>query len=101
MASAIVPTKTVPSADIKKRKRQKSLDEVDTIMMESSKNISSLADTLSTVLKKNLNQSQPDVSSEVQIMIGSLAVGLSKVPEESQMDCLISLFSCINTYIKK
>lgn len=42
-ASAIIPQKQIPLRDtVKKRKRGTAYDEVDTIILESSKNISSL-----------------------------------------------------------
>ncbi|XP_018361214.1 PREDICTED: cell wall protein RBR3-like [Trachymyrmex cornetzi] len=100
--SKIVPKKQTPPSDIKKRKRGLT-DEEDAIMLQSSKNISSLANTLETVLKNPTSKqlAVSEVTSEVQTMIGPIALGLNKVPMEYQMDCLIHILSSINDFAKK
>ena len=81
---------------------------MDTVLLQSSKNVSSLASTLETALKQQVSipiASQQlavhEVTPAVQSMIGSIALGLSKVSVEWQMDCLIRILSCINEFAKK
>lgn len=105
IVSTITPQKLTPSADTKKRKWQTN-DEIDTVMLESSKNISSLANTLEMALKQNLTSvesqtTKPELPHAVENMMSGIALGLSKVCEERQMDCFISILACINEFIKK
>lgn len=110
IVSTITPQRLTPPADTKKRKRQTN-DEVDTVMLESSKNISSLANTLEMALKQNLTSAvsqptkpkptKPELPHAVENMMSGIALGLSKVCEEHQMDCFISILACINEFIKK
>ncbi|XP_018315640.1 uncharacterized protein, partial [Mycetomoellerius zeteki] len=68
-ASKIVPKKQTPPPDIKKRKRGLT-DKENALMLQSSKNISSLANTLETVLKNSSKQlAVSEVTSEVQTMM--------------------------------
>lgn len=75
-------------------------------MQESSRNIASLANTLEIALKEKIMsaESQPkkkELPDAVENMISGIALGLSKVHEEHQMDCFISILACINEFIKK
>lgn len=72
-------------------------------MVESSQNISSPASTLETALKTPTLKQQltSECTPAVQGMLPSITLGLNKVPEEHQMNCLISILSCINTFIRK
>jgi len=111
IAPTIIPQKKTPPLDkIKKRKRNSNeVNETDAIMQQSSKNISSLACTLETVLqgqiltpKTSQQLTLPEVSTPAaQNMTGSIALGLSKVPAEHHMDCLIRVLFCINEFAKK
>jgi len=83
IVSTITPQKLTPPADTKKRKRQTN-DEVDTVMLESSKNISSLANTLEMALKQNLTSAvsqptKPELPHAVENMMSGIALGLSSL----------------------
>ena len=108
MATSIKPAKTVPPTDpIKKRKRDS--EKTDDILSQSSKNVSILATSLSTALER-FGQSQlvqpaprpnrPDMSSDVEAMLGSIAVALSKVPEKEQVSCVVDMLAVVKGYIK-
>lgn len=104
-AAAIIPKKHTPPADIAKKRKRGAVDDIDTIMIESTKNISSLATTLETQMKtstsnQGLQQSfLSGFTPPVQGMMSSIALGLGKVSEESHIDCLISVLSCIKDFI--
>jgi len=110
IAPTIIPQKKTPPLDkIKKRKRNSNeVNETDAIMQQSFKNISSLACTLETVLQGQISTPKtsqqltlPETPLAIQNMTGSIILGLSKVPEEHHMDCLIRVLSCINEFAKK
>lgn len=103
LAANVTIKKKTPSADISKKRKRETIDEVDRVMVQSSQNISSLANTLDTALKTSALKQQltSECTPAVQGMLPSITLGLNKVPEEHQMDCLISILSCINTFVKK
>jgi len=72
-------------------------------MVQSSQNISSLASTLETALKSSALKQKltSEHTPAVQGMLPSITLGLNKVSEEHQMDCLISILSYINTFVRK
>jgi len=106
MAFVIIPQKKIPMVDTVKKRKRGSIDEMDALILESSKSICSLSTTLKAALKTStlLEVQKLDKSGwspAIQGMMGSIALGLSKVPEECQMDCLISILSEINRFVKK
>ncbi|CAL1687579.1 unnamed protein product [Lasius platythorax] len=103
LAANVTFKKQTPSADIPKKRKRETIDELDRVMLESSQNISSLASTLETALKTpTLKQKlTPECTPAIQGMLPSITLGLNKVPEEHQMDCLISILSCIKTFVRK
>lgn len=111
MTSIINPKKETPLADNfkNKRKRRTALEEVEIAMIQSSKNISSLTNTLETAFKviapmqlqPTTSQLLEGCSSAIQGMIGSVILGLSKIPEKRQMDCLIAVLTSINSFVEE
>lgn len=80
-------------------------EEIETVMILSSKNIYSLTNTLETAFKVI---SQPATSqllegctSAIQGMIGSAILGLTKVPEKRQMKYLITVLICIKNFVEE
>ncbi|KAL0104088.1 hypothetical protein PUN28_006109 [Cardiocondyla obscurior] len=105
MAASIKPTKTVPLTDpIKKRKRDS--EKTSDMLSHSSKNVSLLAASLSSALER-FGQSQPlqpaprpNIYSDVETMLGPIAVALSKVDEKEQVSCVMDMLAVVKRYIK-
>lgn len=107
MATSIHPAKTVPPNDsVKKRKRN--FEKTDDVLSQSSKDISFLAASLGTALEKFGSQpvqsaffSSPNMSSDVQAMLSSIAVALNRVSEEEQVLCVMDMLAVVKKYIQK
>ncbi|KAL0098523.1 hypothetical protein PUN28_020479 [Cardiocondyla obscurior] len=105
MAASIKPTKTVPPTDpIKKRKRDS--EKTSDMLSHSSKNVSLLAASLSSALER-FGQSQPlqpaprhNIYSDVETMLGPIAVALSKVDGKEQVSCVMDMLAVVKRYIK-
>ena len=106
MAAAIQPSKSVPPQDIvKKRKRDRDLK--DDMLSQSSKELSQLASTINKAVEQlavptpPAPKMHPNVSPDVEALLGSVVVAFSRVPQDHQITCVMELLKVINTFISK
>ena len=110
MAASIQPTKTVsPTDPVKKRKRNS--EKTDDVLSQSSKDISFLATSLGAALERFGPQPvQPkpcpdpprpnNMSSDIETMLGFVAVALKKVPEVERISCVMDMVAVAKNYTK-
>jgi len=101
----------VPQCDSSYKKRRREVDIINKSIMESNKSIAELAVTVGTALQKataeemqtaSAGAARATFSTEVQTMMSTLGLALSKVNEEDHLDCLIELLQVVRTnYIKR
>lgn len=109
MAASIQPSKTVPPKDpVKKRKRDS--EKTDDVLFQSSKDVSFLATSLGAALERfgplhpvqpAPHLGRPNMSSDIEAILGFVAVALSKVPEEEQVSCVMDMVTVVKRYTKK
>ncbi|XP_032683405.1 uncharacterized protein LOC116849886 [Odontomachus brunneus] len=109
MTASIQPAKTVPPKDpIKKRKRDS--EKTNDVLSQSSKDVSFLAASLGAALERfgPLQPVQPascpgrpNMSSDIEAMLGFVAVALSSVPEEKRVSCVMDMVAVVKGYTKK
>lgn len=106
MAASIQPAKTVPPKDsVKKRKRDS--EKTNDVLSQSSKDVSFLAASLGAALERfgplqpAPHPGCPNMSSDIEAMLGFVAVALSRVPEEERISCVMDMVAIVKGYTKK
>lgn len=109
MAASIYPAKKVPPKDpVKKRKRDS--EKTNDVLSQSSKDVSFLAASLGAALERfrPLQPVQPaphpgcpNMSSDIEAMLGFVAVALNRVPEEERVSCVMDMMAVVKGYTKK
>lgn len=109
MVASIQPAKTVPPKDpVKKRKRDS--EKTNDVLSQSSKDVSFLAAFLSAALERfgplqpvqpAPHPGYPNMSSDIEAMLGFVAVALNRVPEEERLSCVMDMVMIVKGYTKK
>ncbi|XP_071580414.1 uncharacterized protein [Temnothorax nylanderi] len=106
MAASIQPAKTVPPKDpVKKRKRDS--EKTNDVLSQSSKDVSFLAASLGAALERfgpvqpAPHPGSPNMSSDIEAMLGFVAVALNRVPEEERLSCVMDMVTVVKEYTKK
>ncbi|XP_077264793.1 uncharacterized protein LOC143898883 [Temnothorax americanus] len=109
MATSIQPAKTVPPKDpVKKKKRD--CEKTNDVLSQSSKDVSFLAASLGAALER-FGPSQPvqpaphsggpNMSSDIEAMLGFVAVALNRVSEEERLSCVMDMVAVVKNYTNK
>ncbi|XP_077279857.1 uncharacterized protein LOC143907160 isoform X1 [Temnothorax americanus] len=109
MAASIRPAKTVPPKDpVKKKKRD--CEKTNDVLSQSSKDVSFLAASLGAALER-FGPSQPvqpaphpggpNMSSDIEAMLGFVAVALNRVSEEERLSCVMDMVAVVKNYTNK
>ena len=102
MASSIQPNKAVPPTDIG-RKRKREGNKLDEAFVQTHKDMSSLANTLSQALAsmrqpKSTSEPCQTVTADVKSFMDTVAITLSNVPKDEQLACVIEMLKVAKSY---